>query len=104
MRSTLNLGRGADFLLWLQISVYSFARFVEIYPGKLPLPAVVALHVPPPILFAIVHGSRVYRQRGIMAFITITLLVANLSETFSLHTGFPFGHYHFTNRMGPKLA
>jgi putative membrane protein len=38
-----------------------------------------------------------------LAFTAACLGVATLSESISLRTGFPFGHYYFTNVMGPKV-
>jgi uncharacterized membrane protein len=57
----------------------------------------------PPALFAVVHGARIYRSRGILIFITLWLGVGTFFESLSLRTGFPFGHYRFTDLMGPKL-
>jgi uncharacterized membrane protein len=53
-------------------------------------------------VFAIFHGLKVYRVTGILSFIGITLLVAYFSENLSIRTGFPFGHYYFTDVMGPS--
>lgn len=63
----------------------------------------VVLHVLPPLLFALVHGARQYRLRGILVFCALAFLTGNLFENLSILTGFPFGHYHFTSVMGPKL-
>jgi len=65
--------------------------------------AVVALHVLPPAVFALIHGASLYRIRGILTFALICLAVGNLFENLSIRTGFPFGHYYFTNLMGPKI-
>jgi uncharacterized membrane protein len=64
---------------------------------------VVALHVVPPLLFALIHGAAVYGLRGILAFIAICLVVGNIAENVGVATGFPFGRYYFTGVMGPKL-
>ena len=64
---------------------------------------VVSLHVLPPAVFAIVHGSLLYRLKGVLFFAFTCLGVAVIAEGLSLRTGFPFGHYHFTEVMGPKL-
>jgi len=65
--------------------------------------AIVALHVLPPLLFALVHGVLTYGVRGIAVFTSLCVLIGNLSENVSILTGFPFGHYYFTDVMGPKL-
>jgi putative membrane protein len=64
---------------------------------------VVALHVLPPLAFALIHGALVYRLRGILTFILLSLAIGNLFENLSILTGFPFGRYHFTGVMGPKV-
>ena len=38
-----------------------------------------------------------------MAFVAICLAVSNILENTSILTGFPFGHYHYTDALGPKL-
>ena len=65
--------------------------------------AIVAAHVLFPLIFAFIDGARVYRVRGILIFMLICLAIGNLFENLSILTGFPFGRYHFTNVMGPKL-
>lgn len=65
--------------------------------------AIVALHVFPPLLFALVHGAMRYGARGILAFTVLCVLIGNVFENLSINTGFPFGNYHFTDAMGPKI-
>jgi uncharacterized membrane protein len=73
------------------------------FPGAIPMVVVVALHVLPALIFAIVHGAIVYRPRGILTFILLSLAIGNSFENLSIFTGFPFGRYHFTEVMGPKI-
>jgi hypothetical protein len=42
-------------------ALYSAARVFQILPGKLPMVAVVALHVLPLLIFALIHGAILYR-------------------------------------------
>jgi uncharacterized membrane protein len=65
--------------------------------------AIVGLHVLPPIAFALIHGAIFYRTRGILIFFVICLVIANIFENVGVRTGFPFGHYYFTDLMGAKL-
>jgi uncharacterized membrane protein len=44
-----------------------------------------------------------YCWSGIVIFIVICLIVSNVLENTSILTGFPFGHYHYTDGLGPKL-
>jgi uncharacterized membrane protein len=90
-------------VLWALLILYGVARVLQVFPGRIPMLAVVALHVLPPIVFALVHGTMLYRARGILAFFAICLVIGNIFENLGVRTGFPFGHYYFTKLMGPKL-
>jgi len=92
------------FVLWLLIAIYAAARILQIFAGNVPMLAVVALHVLPPLLFALIQGAMFYRVRGILAFVVISVVVGGIFEYVGVRTGFPFGHYYFTDLMGPKLS
>ena len=92
-----------SFVLWALLMLYAFARVLQVFPGQVPLVAVVALHVLPPIVFALIHGAMFYRTRGILIFFAICLVVGNIFENVGVRTGFPYGSYYFTDLMGPKL-
>jgi putative membrane protein len=89
--------------LWALLVLYAIARVLQVVPGRVPMLVVVALHVLPPIVFALIHGAMLYRTRGILTFFAICLVIGNIFENVGVYTGFPFGHYYFTERMGPKL-
>jgi uncharacterized membrane protein len=44
-----------------------------------------------------------YRAKGIAVFVVSCLGFGTLAESVGLRTGFPFGHYYFTDVMGPKI-
>ncbi|GHO79187.1 hypothetical protein KSD_69580 [Ktedonobacter sp. SOSP1-85] len=44
-----------------------------------------------------------YKWSGILIFLVLCLVVSNLLENTSILTGFPFGHYYYTDGFGPKL-
>src|ERR1700747_1405731 len=89
--------------MWLLLSIYAVARVFQILPGKLSMAAVVALHVLPLLLFALIHGAISYRPRGTLIFFAICFVVGNIFENLGVATGFPFGRYYFTDAMGPKF-
>jgi len=91
-----------NLVLWTLLSLYAAARVLQIFP-KVPVLAVVALHVLPPVGFALIHGSIFYRFRGILTFVALCLVIGNIFENLGVRTSFPYGHYYFTDRMGPKL-
>jgi len=86
--------------LWI---VYVLARVLQIFPLSIPTLLIVVLHVLPPAAFAVLHGHRLYGTRGVLVFLALCLGTATFFESFSLRTGFPFGHYYFTGVMGPKI-
>ena len=93
-----------QILLWATLALYLGARICQLYADRLPTLLIVVLHVIPPAVFALVHGSILYRSRGMLVFTALCLGVAGLLESLSLRTGLPFGSYYFTEVMGPKLS
>jgi len=85
------------------IVIYAAARVLQIFPAKFPMLALVSLHVLPPLVFSFIHGALFYRIRGIVTFLALGVIVGNILENLGVRTGFPFGHYYFTELMGPKL-
>jgi hypothetical protein len=53
--------------------------------------------------FAIMHGMRRYGWRHFVVFFILTFVISWSYETSSILTGFPFGHYVYTDKLGPKL-
>src|SRR4029077_6601566 len=96
-RSAVNLA------LWVLIALYAGARVLQVFPGKVPMLAVVALHVLVPFVFALFRGGTLYRMRGILIFVAICLVVGNIFENVGVRSGFSFGRYYFTDLMGPKI-
>jgi uncharacterized membrane protein len=94
---------GTSLLLWGLLLLYAIARVLQVFPTQVPMLAIVVLHVLPPIAFALIHGAIFYRTRGILVFFAICLVAGNIFENVGVRTGFPFGHYYFTDLMGPKL-
>src|SRR5437588_8563265 len=90
-------------LLPILLFLYLVARICQLFAGRIPDLLIVALHVIPPALFALIHGARTYGSRSVLVFTTLSLGVGTFFEIVSLRTGFPFGHYRFTDMMGPKL-
>jgi putative membrane protein len=85
--------RLTDGVLWAIVGAYLIGS--RIIPGFIT-----------PLLFpfALVHGARRYGWKSIAVFMVITLIVSNTLENSSILTGFPFGHYYYTDSLGPKIA
>src|ERR1700730_4880676 len=88
----MNMKKVSNSILWILVALYAIVSLVG------PLHALLIFLV---IAFGLLHGARRYRWRGILAFLIICLVVSNLLELTSITTGFPFGHYHYTDLVGP---
>src|SRR5262245_25303936 len=93
----------ARFALWGLLLVFTVGNVLPLFPQSFPRPLMAAAQIIPAVLFALVHGSKVYRLRGVLGFGAISVIVGYVIEIIGVHTGFPFGHYYFTDGMGPKL-
>ena len=67
---------GTSPVLWALIALYAVARVSQLFAGRIPMLAIVSLHVLPPALFALVHGARFYGFRdGVSAAGNILLAI-----------------------------
>lgn len=93
--------RTSRWILWGVIVLYAALKLISTWlsPNAIPTSVMVLI----PVVFALIHGARRYGWGGILTFIAICLVVSNALENLSILTGFPFGHYHYTDGLGPKL-
>ena len=93
--------RISRWILWGLVAVYGALTLINswLIPHAIPTSVLVLI----PVAFALLHGAARYGWGGILIFIIICLVVSNALENLSILTGFPFGHYHYTNGLGPKL-
>ena len=93
--------RVSRWALWGIVVVYATLTLINswLIPHSIPTSVLVLV----PVAFALIHGAARYGWAGILLFIVICLVVSNALENLSILTGFPFGHYHYTNGLGPKL-
>ena len=103
MPDTVVISRWRTGALWGTLLLYASSRVCQLYTDRLPTLLIVILHVIPPALFAIAHGSALYGSKGMSMFAVSSLGFGTLAESLSLRTAFPFGRYHFTDVMGPKV-
>src|SRR5882757_1794161 len=96
------MNRFLPVVTWTIAALYvavNLLRPTGFVPGNLSLPLSALL----PMAFALLHGTRHYGWRDMLAFVVICLVVSNAFENLSILTGFPFGHYHYSDNLGPKL-
>jgi putative membrane protein len=87
-------------ILWVLAVAYAVALVANV-SFRLSIPVAIVLSLS--VAFALIHGAARYGWSGIAAFVVICLVVSNILENTSILTGFPFGHYHYTDLLGPKL-
>jgi uncharacterized membrane protein len=91
-------------LSWVLIAIYVIVTLMRGFiPNLLPVALLSALVTFVSLVFFFVHGSLNYRLRDLLVFAALTLVVSNIFENMSVLTGFPFGHYFYTDVLGPKL-
>src|SRR5215469_9356449 len=92
MWTSTGVSRPQACILWGTLFLYAVARLSQLYADRLSTILIVILHVVPPAIFALIHGSILYRPKGISIFAALCLGFGVLAESLSLRTGFPFGH------------
>lgn len=91
-------------LSWALLILYAAVEVIRaLMPDAIPLPVAAAIITFLPFIFAFVHGLQTYTARSFMVFVVVCFIVSNAMENLSIMTGFPFGHYYYTEILGPKL-
>jgi uncharacterized membrane protein len=97
------VSRSLTMVLWTIVALYAalivLGPIHGLVPGSLNAPLGALL----PMAFALIHGTRQWGWRGLLVFALICLGVSNAFENLSILTGFPFGHYHYSDKLGLKL-
>jgi uncharacterized membrane protein len=89
-------------LLWLLAATSLLSHLTSILL-RLPQAMAGAMLAGSLMLFGLLHGASTYSWRGIICFVVVCLGVSNAFENLSILTGFPFGWYHYSDTMGPRL-
>ncbi len=92
-----------DIALWAIISLWLLVTLASFFLPSL-VSANTARYINVALLsaFTLLHGSRRYGA-AIVVYFLLAVIVTNILENMSIVTGFPFGSYHHTAAMGPKL-
>jgi putative membrane protein len=94
-----------DRTLWAITVLFGTFAFLKATPAAPGLMAVIpAISIIVPTVFAFLHGSRRLGWPTMLGFFGIAFVVSWCMESLSIATGFPFGHYHYTDKLGPKLG
>ncbi|MEO6847617.1 MAG: carotenoid biosynthesis protein [Chthoniobacterales bacterium] len=104
MSSSTNApGKFTSGVLWLLIIVYTVTTVIANAFPALNIPWTTPLSVFSSLFFALLHGGRRYGFRGIAVFLVVCLVISNILENIGVLSGFPFGHYHYTDTLGWKI-
>jgi uncharacterized membrane protein len=92
--------------LWGLTVVYGvFAMLKGTNLGQMQLKALIpAISILVPTFFAFAHGIHRLGGKTMAVFFLIAFVISWTMESTSIATGFPFGHYHYTEKLGPKLG
>ena len=98
-----NLAR--DRVLWTITALFAVFAVLKATPASAALQAAIpAISILVPTTFAVLHGTRRLGTKTMLVFFLITFVVSWCFESLSIATGFPFGNYHYTDKLGPKLG
>jgi uncharacterized membrane protein len=90
----------AHKLLWGLVALFAVETAIGVFYPSLTS---TVLQLATMIAFMFLHGVLRYGVAGVAAFAVICLVVSNIFENLGVATGFPFGPYHYTDALGPKL-
>ena len=93
----------SNTVIWFLVAGY----FLWVLADSFFHPAATGVSATVNVFFVIaivtLHGLRRYSLKEFLIFFVIAFIVSNFYENLSILTGFPFGHYHYTDALGPKL-
>jgi uncharacterized membrane protein len=97
-RASLNV------LLWMLVGVSGALQLaIGLFHDMAPPVLQASLSTLLLVAFAFAHGSVVYGLCDMIVFAVICLVVGNAIENVGVLTGVPFGQYHYSDLLGPKL-
>lgn len=97
--------RSRDAAIWLLLLVFAaFNAFKPWMPGTAWMQWLPAVSILTMVGFVLLHGPRQIGWLPLGVFFAAAFAVSWTYESLSIATGFPFGHYHYTDKMGPKLG
>ncbi len=94
-----------DRVIWAILGIFAiFSATKPLIVGTPLFPLVPLISVLAPVLFVALQAPREIGWKRLGAFFVLTCVISWCYESLSIATGFPFGHYHYTDKLGPKLG
>ena len=93
-----------DFFLWSLIPVAAIISIIQgLHVSRIMNLNGPSLLVTVCVIFVFIHGYRRYGWKDLAVFFAISAIFGMFYENLSIATGFPFGHYHYSDQLGPKF-
>ena len=92
-------------LLWALIVLFALFNATKPLMAGTAIAALIPLiSIAVPMIFVALHAPRQIGWRRLAIFFAMTFTISWSYESLSIATGFPFGNYHYTDALGPKLG
>jgi putative membrane protein len=92
-------------IIWSILAIYAlFAASKPLLEGTRLFALVPTVSILAPVLFVLLHAPREIGWKRLSVFFAIAFVISWIYESLSIATGFPFGNYHYTEKLGPKLG
>lgn len=90
-------------LLWVLVAVHlTFVvsnRLFEFASGAVVPAVAISLG----LVITTIHALKRYSLKEYLIFVALTFVISSAYENLSVMTGFPFGDYYYSDKIGPKL-
>lgn len=94
-----------DRIIWAVLVVFGvFTAAKPLLVGTPLFVLVPAVTILAPVVFVLLHAPRAIGWPRLGIFFALAFAISWSYESLSIATGFPFGHYHYTDTLGPKLG
>ncbi len=86
--------------------LYGLSTFIiVVFPPRMLLPLIIMVTLTSVFffLFALTHGWYILGRNRVLTLLGLTFVVAFIMEAVGVISGWPFGPYYYTDRLGPKI-
>lgn len=100
----MKIEKSLNWVTWALIALYLGYVVTSSLTTVLPPSASGWLFVPLINLVVIAHGLRMWKPLQLLGFYVWVFAVSTIIENIGVHTGLPFGNYHYTEILGPPIG
>ena len=87
------------YIIQVYLNRFVFSTSLDTYPAL----AMLSIMVLAAFAFVILHSIQIFGKRNTAIFLIITFAISFIMESVGVSTGLVFGHYHYTENLGPKI-